>query len=72
MKKSEILESLGFELEEGLGVNTEYRGWFFQFDHQTFAFDEQGRTWISRSLVDPGEIFFFATDPILWEPEPAV
>ncbi len=69
MKKSEVLNRLGFQCQEDLGINTERAGWFFQFDHQTFAFDEKGKVWIRESLVDPGEIFCFATEPILWEPE---
>ncbi|HEY4500623.1 MAG TPA: hypothetical protein VJH25_02400 [Candidatus Paceibacterota bacterium] len=68
MNKSEILERRGFVLEKDLGINADCAGWFFQFDGQTFAFDEEGKTWIWRGFIDPGEIFFFATDPILWEP----
>ncbi len=67
MKKSEILRRRGFELQD-LGVNASYSGWFFRFDNQTFAFDEVGRVWIFKGLIDPGEIFYFATDPILWQP----
>ncbi|MEK7596984.1 MAG: hypothetical protein AAB450_02645 [Patescibacteria group bacterium] len=70
MKKSEILGRLGFKLEENLGLNGRFAGWFFYFDHQTFAFDGDGKVWTVRGLIDPGEIFFFAMDPILWEPEP--
>lgn len=69
MNKSEILQKLGFEFQDDLGINTKCAGWFFQFNGQTFAFDENGNPWILKGLMDPGEIFFFARDPILWESE---
>ncbi|MDO8579355.1 MAG: hypothetical protein Q7R72_00590 [bacterium] len=69
MKKSEVLDWLGFRCQEDLGINAERAGWFFRFDDQTYAFDEEGKVWTLRGFKDPGEIFYFASEPILWESE---